>query len=236
MDEDQEQEGGQDGDRGRVKIGLPIILFGFALAVTMDLIGLIPGADDIEEVPALASLAVQWIFGLSNVVLVMQAIVDVIKAIPLVQELPLWTIGWGGACWIQNSDSQLAKAVETAVTIEAKVEGKASEEPANVPGGGGVAAPAAAEEKVRTPISHESAPPPPATGQVSVPAEAPAPEAPDTSERGNKQEEEDVSQSEAERPPEEVVRQKLFGAENVIPFPRRENPDKNGDQRMGEAA
>jgi hypothetical protein len=65
----------------------------FIVCVLFDLLSLIPFVGDIEDVPAGVILVLNLVLGVGAVILIVQGIVMVLKAIPVVQEFPLWTIG-----------------------------------------------------------------------------------------------------------------------------------------------
>ena len=247
MDEEpQEQE---EEERERVKISLPIILFGFVAFPIMDVIGDVPGADYIEEIPAWIAFFFQWMFGFEDVVLILQGLVNVVKLIPILQILPFWTLGWGLTCWIQNSDSDTAKQARTAIiaaagtaTIEggasAGGEGPAGMEPGPLAGPAGeesappehepTAAAAAPAGSARQEASRESA----SRGESGTAAEIPG-ELPSTEQEGEKRAENEdldrVMQPEAERSPMEVEKEKLFGPDNLVQFPRPKTGEEGDD-------
>lgn len=110
------------------KISFVVGILGTIIAVTLDLLSLIPFVGDIEEVPAGVILFLNIISGMGTTVLAAQGTAMLLKAIPVVQELPLWTIAWGMTWYMENHPSRLTAAIETVGKLEALAEGGAANE------------------------------------------------------------------------------------------------------------
>ncbi len=116
MDEDQAQP--------EPKISIVVGILGTTIAVFLDLLSLVPFVGDVEEIPAGMILIANVIFGMGSVVLITQGVVMLLKAIPVVQEFPLWTPAWLFIWFIENHPSELTSKVDRAAAIAGALEGE----------------------------------------------------------------------------------------------------------------
>jgi hypothetical protein len=132
-----------DEQQSEPKISLVIGVLGTLVAIILDVLSLIPFVGDIEEIPGGVVLVLDIIFGMGNVVLITQGLAMVLKAIPIVQALPVWTIAWIVTWYVENHRSKLTTAVETVAELGsgdiAEGNGAASPESAKRSGVQGVA-------------------------------------------------------------------------------------------------
>jgi len=106
------------------KIGIVSGIFGLLIAVALDIISLIPGGGDVEDIPMGIVFVLNWVFGgLGGALLAVQGLVMVLKAIPIVQELPLWTPAWCYTWYTLDHPSIASAALEKVGQAEAVVEG-----------------------------------------------------------------------------------------------------------------
>ncbi len=193
------------------KISLVVGVLGVIIAIVLDVIGLIPFVDDVEELPAGMVLILSSIFGLSNVVLMVQAVAMVLKAIPIIQEVPFWTIAWCVTWYIEAHPSKLTAIAERAASVAGAVEG-------NVGGleeaGAAGAAEAAGAAKTAAGAAAGTA------AEAAVTAESGAAEAGEQSaERARqakpREEIEHEMRSGEEIPPDERLKEELFNPSDV---------------------
>lgn len=119
------------------KISGVVGIIGTTVAVVLDLIGLIPGADDVEAVPVVAIIVLNKVSGMGDTVLLVQGGVTILKLIPVVQEFPLWTLAWLATWYMENHPLELTEKIEEAAKVAATIEGEG--------GGAGTAAAEAGE-------------------------------------------------------------------------------------------
>jgi FtsZ-binding cell division protein ZapB len=108
------------------KISLVVGIFGLLICIVLDALSFIPFVADIEEAPAILVLILSAVFGLGGPIIAIQVVTDILKAIPGVQELPLWTPTWLFVWWLENSNSKVAQlgqqAIDTAAVAEGDIE------------------------------------------------------------------------------------------------------------------
>jgi hypothetical protein len=115
-EEDFDEEGSEQ------KISIVIGVLGTFIFMVLDLISLIPGVGDLEDIPGVIGFIVGLVTNAGPAVSTTLGMVIVIKAIPGLQDIPAWTIGWW-AVWFatnhQNPATRLAlKAAEEASSAE----------------------------------------------------------------------------------------------------------------------
>jgi hypothetical protein len=115
----------QDVQQPEPKISFVVGLLGLIIALFFDALSLIPFVGDIEEAPAAVIFILNIISGMGTTVLATQGIAMVLKAIPLLQELPLWTVAWVATWYLENHPSKLTSALETVASVAAVAEGSA---------------------------------------------------------------------------------------------------------------
>lgn len=109
------------------KISLVVGIFGLIVCIIMDALSFIPGVGDIEDAPAIVVLILSAVFGAGSAVIGIQVAVDILKAIPVVQGLPLWTPAWLFIWWLENSNSRIAQVGQQALADAAIAEGDVEE-------------------------------------------------------------------------------------------------------------
>lgn len=135
-----------ESENAQPKIGIVVGILGLLACLAMDAASLIPGVGDVEEFPAGLVFVVQMVLKMPSSVLLAQGVAMILKAIPVIQELPLWTIAWIIAWIVSNLPGKLGKvavqAIETAAeakgggtgAISGEVEGVAGEVSSGVQG------------------------------------------------------------------------------------------------------
>jgi hypothetical protein len=87
-----------DNEQSEPEISITIWVLVFIVCILFDAASLIPGVGDIEDIPALIVVTLQFSLGffstkIGKAITVVQGGVILLKAIPIIQEFPLWTIG-----------------------------------------------------------------------------------------------------------------------------------------------
>jgi hypothetical protein len=82
-----------DNEQSEPEISTVIWVLVFIVCIIFDILSLIPGVGDIEDIPGAVVFVLNLALGAGGVPLTIQGIVMVGKAIPGLQELPLWTGG-----------------------------------------------------------------------------------------------------------------------------------------------
>lgn len=102
------------------KIDVTLIVLGFIAFILLDIVSLIPGVGDLADVPYAISFIIAFIFGdFGAMIMGTFVVVGILKAIPIAQELPWFTIGWIITIWVdQHPSSKLAQAEKLAVALE----------------------------------------------------------------------------------------------------------------------
>ncbi len=128
-----------EGQKPEPKIGEALIILGFFAFILLDIVSLIPGVGDLADVPFAISFIITFIFGdFGAVIMGTFVAVGILKAIPIAQELPWFTIGWIITIWVdRHPKSKLAKIEKAAIAMES---GK------GVPGAGAAGELSAAEK------------------------------------------------------------------------------------------
>lgn len=109
------------------KISIVVGVLGTIVCLIADAISFIPIAADVEEAPMIVVLFLSVVFKLGGASIGVQVVVDIIKAIPGMQELPLWTPAWLFIWWLENSNSKIAEVGQMALTVAAVAEGDVEE-------------------------------------------------------------------------------------------------------------
>ena len=110
------------------KISLVIGIFGVIACMVLDLISfLVPGAGDVEAVPSGIVFFLNLIFGVGGAALIVQGLVTIAKAIPLVQALPLWTPAWFYVWYSTNHPSKITEKINKVAVAEEVLEGGGAE-------------------------------------------------------------------------------------------------------------
>jgi hypothetical protein len=99
------------------KISLVVGILGTLTFLCFDAVSLIPGVGDLLDVPAGIIWFLNIISGMGAAVVITQGVVLIAKAIPGLQEFPLWTPSWLFTWWMENHPSRLTKVVETAAQL-----------------------------------------------------------------------------------------------------------------------
>src|SRR5581483_6442719 len=83
----------------------------------------VPFVGDIESVPATIIIILNLMFGMGGPVLIVQGILTFLKLIPVIQEIPLWTIGWIVTWRIETHPSELGTLLEQGAQLAGEFEG-----------------------------------------------------------------------------------------------------------------
>jgi len=103
----------------------------FVVCITFDILSFIPIVGDVEDVPVAVAFILNLSLGvfkskLGKAIAIVQGLVMVLKAIPIVQELPLWTIG-AAIIWITEKFPAFKPALNLVEKVGAVEGGGAGE-------------------------------------------------------------------------------------------------------------
>lgn len=107
MDEENELE---DEEEQEPPISLVVGLLATIVFIILDLVSLIPGVGDIEDIPGVLVFIVSFVSDVGATILTTQALVVVIKLFPISQEFPAWTLGWFVVWYSANHPKSLVSA------------------------------------------------------------------------------------------------------------------------------
>ncbi|HVM77309.1 MAG TPA: hypothetical protein VMU07_04110 [Candidatus Paceibacterota bacterium] len=217
------------------KMSLIVGILGLVTCVIMDILSLIPGVGDIEGVPGGMVFILSIIFKAGTVIVITDAVVTLLKLIPVVQEFPLWTLAWCFAWFAYNHPNRFTRRIEQAAEIAGVLEGNEEgiEELENV-GSSAATTETALETEQLTQENLEVAG---GAGEGAGASEGRGGSGAQTEEAGGEvaegeekeKEPEDISLTESEREPESVMQERLFENTPTDDYPQDEEEEEEED-------